>query len=255
MNRLNINIVYSIFVKCALLITAQCFSTLSFAQSQLTTLTIVTDDAPPHMIKENNSGIDVDITRAALAQLGYQSEMHYAPLHRSRQLVKMGTHDVFLPTFEQQDSDGLYFSKPIIQYRPTAFTLSKNHLSIKTITDLARFNVVSFQGATGYFGAEYQQAVTQGKYRELHDMSKFPEMLLRSRTQVVVLDYYIFYYFLKKYTNGNPISSVTAHPIIPPVNAHVGFNNEQLRDNFNQALAIIQNQGMVTKVIDNYIDN
>lgn len=231
-------------------LTILCFSQNSFAQQ---TLSIVTDDGPPHMIQSMDSGIDVDIARGILHQLQYDTQMHYAPLHRSRQLVINGVYDVFLPTFKQQDTEQLYFSKPFIQYRPTVFSLSKNQLDIESIDDLKHYNVVSFQGATGYFGKQFQQAVKLGKYRELHDMSAFPELLLKGRTQVVVLDYYIFFYYLQKYIGFQQEHNIKVHSIIPPVNAHVGFNDKALRDKFNQQLELYNAQGHVERIISQYI--
>lgn len=216
-------------------------------------LVLVTDDAPPHMIRGNHSGIDIDITRDVLLQLGYQVSVTYAPLERARMEVQSGRADLTVPTFYQSDDDGLYLSDPIIRYRPTIFTLSRRQLPMNDLSDLRGLNVATFQGATGYFGAEFESAVTQSDYREMHDMSILPSLLLKGRADAVVLDYYIFHYYARKYVPEYSQYQVFGAEIIPPANAHVAFRSASLRDSFNQSLAVYQQQGKAQAIVDKYI--
>ncbi len=221
-------------------------------------LLMLTDDGPPHMIATSNSGIDVDITREILEQMGHTVKINYAPLSRNMIQVANQQADLFLPTFFQHDTDKLFISSPIINYRPTIFSLISSDFDFNSIADLAGKNLVTFQGASGYFGDEFIKVSKLNGYSELHDMSKFPEMLIKARCEVVVLDYYIFYYYLQKYLQQNPdesgvIKEIEEFILIPTVKAHVGFNNKILRDMFNQHLAIYKRQYKDKAVINKYI--
>ena len=94
-------------------------------------LTIMTDDGPPHMIAESQNGIDLDITKAVLTNLGYRIKVIFAPLARGKVMVENNQADAFLPTFYQNDSEQLFHSAPIIYYRPTVFSIEKHNLQIR----------------------------------------------------------------------------------------------------------------------------
>jgi ABC-type amino acid transport substrate-binding protein len=239
---------------------------LTFSQVNSRELIIFSSDAPPHMIAANNSGIDIDIVKTILTEMGHNISIEFSPLKRGMEQVKKKEADIFLPTFFQEDSDTIFISNAFIQYRPMIFSLKKNKLSINNFAELRGLRIVSFQGATEYFGKEFHQATQQTNYTELHDMSKFPEMLLMDRYDAVVLDYYIFYYFLKMYQeqselagNGlfplidNYSSLIKRHDLIPEVNAYVGFNNKLLRNEFNHKLKQFIDNNRQNKIIEKYI--
>lgn len=221
-------------------------------------LLMLTDDGPPHMIAASNSGIDVDIVREVLQQMGHTVKLDFAPLKRTKRQVENKKADLFLPTFFQKDTDKLFFSLPIISYRPTAFSLKKNHLSFDTISDLVGFRLVTFQGAAGYFGDEFLKVSKFKHYYELHDMSKFPEMLIKARCDVVVLDYYIFYYYLQEYLKRSnsldfTVKKIDTFQLFSEVKAHVGFHDKKLRNEFNKQFLLYQSQAKDKAVIHKYL--
>jgi len=221
---------------------------------------MLTDDGPPHMIEASKSGIDIDIAREVLQELGYSVKVSFAPLKRSMLQVANNQADLFLPTFFQNDTAKLFISAPIIKYRPTVFSLKKHNFQFEKISDLSGKSLITFQGAAGYFGEEFVN-ISQGKnYSELHDMSKFPEMLIKERCEVIVLDYYIFYYFLQKYLKKNPtqqffLKGIDTFEFFPQVNAHVGFHDVGLRDKFNKQFQRYKAQAKDQLVIEKYIDH
>lgn len=234
-----------------LIFSASCMAVEAACDNNI--LNVITDDGPPHMIKAENSGIDLDITRQVLSEMCFNIKVSYAPLRRTKQQVIDKKQDLFLPTFLEQDTDKLFYSDPIISYKPTLFTLTDNNISLNSLADIQHFNVTSFQGAKGYFGEKYAQYLNLSTYREMSDMSRFPTMLVMGRTQVIVLDYYIFYYYLAKYHPYYDTSQITAYDLIPSVSAHVGFNNRELREQFNQVLSQVAARGDIDKIIEKYI--
>ena len=123
-----------------------------------------------------------------------------------------------------------------------------------------KLSIVSFQGATGYFGKDFQNAVANADYRELHDMSKLPAMLITGRADIVVLDYYIFYYYLKQAAKQDDnirrsagLNKIQDHFLIPEVNAYVGFRDAVLRDEFNQALSVFVANKHHEVIVEKYL--
>lgn len=220
-------------------------------------LLLLTDDGPPHMIAASESGIDIDITKQVLQRLGYRVSVEFSPLQRNLARVTMKQADLFVPTFFQQDTDRLFLSEPIIKYRPTIFSLKNRGFNFKQLADIKKLTIYTFQGATGYFGEQFTQMSEQNNYREFHDMSKLPELLLKERVDLIVLDYYIFYYFLNQLslTNNSPhqTNAIDEHTLIPAVTAHVGFNNATLRNDFNRSLAQYLAEAKDKAVIEKYI--
>ncbi len=133
---------------CLALVLGLLFSEYSNASRLL----LATDDGPPHMIKETDAGIDIDIVKQVLEKVGYDIDIIYVPLARAKLMVSEGKADVFLPTFFQADDKNIYLSEPIISYKPTAFSLKDRNISYKSIRDLKKLSIVTFQGASGYFG-------------------------------------------------------------------------------------------------------
>lgn len=220
-------------------------------------LILATDDGPPHMIKENDGGIDIDIVKQVLNQIGYDIDTIYVPLERAKKMVSESKADVFIPTFYQSDNKNIYLSDPVISYKPMVFSLKSRNFSYKSISDLENLSIVTFQGASGYFGEEFAKLSQKADYRELHNMAKFPELLLKERYEVVILDFYIFYYFLKKQLENNKAQyaykEITSFALTPEVKAYAGFNDKKLRDNFNQQLSIFQQAKNDQRIIEFYI--
>lgn len=216
-------------------------------------LLILTDEAPPHMIKEDDSGIDLDIATQILSQLGYRSNVFYTPLSRAKMSVEKNLADVMVPTFFQQDSENFYLSDPIVYYRPTIFSLTDKKIDTSDISKLEGLRLMTFQGAKGYFHKEFEELVERSKYREMHDMSVLPELLLKDRADIVVLDYYIFFYFaLDRVDNFNP-DMFSFSPLIDKVPAYAGFHSKELRDKFNKELKNFMAEGKDKQVIRKYL--
>lgn len=215
-----------------------------------TQLTISTDNAPPHVIELTRGGIDLDITMAVLSKMGHTATVQFMPLSRGKQQVINKKSDLFLPTFFEKDTDELFISDAIIDYRPTFFTRVKDDFVVRNVADLANKRIVTFQGASKYFGPEFLAMTKRNKsYRELHSMTMLPELLLKGRYDVVLLDYYIFYYFLE----SRRAIDIAEHVIFPTVNAHVEFHSQNLRDEFNVDLAAFKQKAEYQNIIDSYL--
>ena len=216
-------------------------------------LVLSSDDGPPHMIRAIDGGIDIEIAREVLQELGYSVTIRYSSLARGKLDVERGHIDAVTPTFLEKDRPGFYVSSPTVTYKPTVFTLKNNHHKIESILDLTGHNIITFQGATGYFGNDFIEVSKNSEYRESYSMDKFPELLLRGRYSAVVLDYYIFNYFYRINDKNRDTSVFKIHSVIPPVKASVGFHNKTIRDQFNQKLSEFLHQKKDIRIIEKHI--
>ncbi|MCG7534214.1 ABC transporter substrate-binding protein [Pseudoalteromonas sp. OOF1S-7] len=225
-----------------------CFSSLN------QTLELVSSEGPPHTINHpEHSGIDLDITKVVLAQLGYTVRLEFVALGRAEKLVRTGQYDLMAPIFSTQDSKNFYISDPIVTYKPMVFSLANRNLTPRSIDELANHSVITFQGAPGYFGEAFRKMSEQAVYRESPDMSVIPQMLVKSRYDYAVLDQYIFYYFYRLKDKRRPLTLFRHHYLIPPVPASVAFKEKSLRDRFNRALAQFKRGDGYQQIIEAYI--
>jgi len=226
---------------------------INFCFAKSKNLIIASSEGPPHMINSTSHGIDLDIVQAVLFKLGHAVKFEFTGLARAKNLVISHEYDAIAPIFWQHDELGFYTSLPIVKYKPTVFSLKDNKFTPKTLSDLKGFSIATFQGAPGYFGAEFRLLANTPLYQEIVNMSVLPELLAKDRFDYVVLDKYIFYYYfrLKKHTRDSSI--FTEHHLIPEVPASVGFYDKKLRDEFNKELKSFYQSKAYYRIIERYI--
>ncbi|KLN61034.1 hypothetical protein WH96_10110 [Kiloniella spongiae] len=226
----------------------------AYAQETGREIKIVATDYPPHIIAAEEGGMDLDILRAVFDDMGYKSTVSFVPTKRALAMVNQGEADVAVPVFYQDDRDGYYTSDAIIDYKPTVFTLNRYDYVLDDLSSLSEHRVVTFVGAGGYFGSKFTKAVNNAvSYNEINNVNAMPELLLMERYSAAVLDENIFYYFYRKENKNRDLSIFDAHAIFPKVAASVGFNNQQLRDSFNQQLAKFCAAGKDQAIIEKYV--
>jgi len=121
------------------------------------------------------------------------------------------------------------------------------------ITQLKDYTIATFQGATGYFGDQFYYASKHSPdYVEYHDMGKLVDLLMSQRYQAVILDYWIFRFFLSHSKYANQLDQVRFHELLPRVPAAVAFNNAELRNKYNQGLRMIKADGTYDEIINKY---
>ncbi|WP_179188212.1 substrate-binding periplasmic protein [Kiloniella majae] len=249
---------------CCLLITALLFSGVLFGLMGNRVfaqeirpgqkIRIVATDYPPHVIAAEEGGMDLDILRGVLEEMGHSSTVSFVPTKRALAMVEQGEADVAVPVFYQDDKEGYYTSDAIIDYKPTVFTLSTHGYIFKGLKSLNEHRVVTFIGAGGYFGPVFTQATDNAvSYNEINNISAMPELLLMDRYSAAVLDENIFYYFYRKMDKSRDLSVFDAHAVFPKVEASVGFNNRRLRDSFNNQLAKFRIAGKDRQIIEKYV--
>lgn len=230
------------------------FLILSTSYAQAKTIILGTSDGPPYMIKKSDSGIDIDIAKSVLERMGHKVEVKYYSLARAQKELENGNIDAMVPLFKSATKEGLYVSDPHVMYRPTAFSLKGKKLQINVLSDLSKYKLITFQGATGYFGPVFKKAADKAlQYKEYYDMTKLVKLLYRRHTDVVILDYNIFHYYLRDIKFTKKYEMLKVHEVFPRVPAVVGFNKKELRDQFNSELKSFYEDGSQKKIVEKYI--
>ncbi|GAA0821340.1 transporter substrate-binding domain-containing protein [Colwellia sp. D2M02] len=210
---------------------------------------------PPFVIANDNenSGIQLDVIRAAFATEQQGVNFIHVPLARSFSSINKWHFDgtITLPTTHQRED--VYLSDPYIGYQNVVITLAEDNIEINDVSDLANKRIVAFQMAKNFLGPDYVSAVNKAQdYRELADQMKQIDMLFFKRTDALVLDISIFKYFLLQHHGDKYKKSYIVHQIFKPVKYGAGFKNKADRDKFNQGLKVIKANGTYQKILDKY---
>ncbi|MCF6247823.1 MAG: transporter substrate-binding domain-containing protein [Desulfobacula sp.] len=214
----------------------------------------------PYIIKETDSGVEIDVIRAAFSQQGYMVNFRYLTNTRLGFFLKKQKVDGILmnkayDVKKNLDIDAFY-SNVHITYHNYAISLFKNHFSIFRVNDLADKNVIGFQDAHKYLGPEFANMAGQNpNYMEKPEQLTQVYWLFLNRTQVVVADKLIFMYHRKnalKEGRFDVTDPVRFHNIFPPSQIHGVFLDRQIRDNLNKGLKKIRATGLYDKILKKY---
>ncbi len=224
----------------------------SVTTSQARDLTLLAGlSLPPYIIKENNSGMEIDIITESLKAKGHSLTLKYVPF--ARLIVDYINYDGAITINESSGIEGNY-SDTVITYQNYAISLKKNNIIINSIQDLHNKNIVAFQNAKKYLGPEFAATVKNNRrYREQSKQMLQVKVLYSGRVELIILDVNIFKYYSKKVTGMDTSPEIVLHDLFPEVDYKVLFNDAAIRDDFNAGLKIIRDSGRYDEIINSYI--
>ena len=208
----------------------------------------------PFIIKENESGLQIELIREILSRQNIDVKFTHTSLLRNLTTYQSLNADgisILAPDFSYPN---IYTSLPYISYQNVAVSLTESTLKINDISDLSGKSVVAFEKASKFLGDEYRRVVGYSlDYREVAGNAKQVEMLFMRESEVIVIDRYIFTDVIR--FNKDPLfnKTFTIHPIFEPTPYVMGFRSKDIRDKFNLSLQAMQYQGEYQKIIDAYL--
>lgn len=110
------------------------------------------------------------------------------PHARLRQMLADGELDLAV---RQQEPGlaGIYLTSPYVRVRNQVFALASFRGQLQSTADLANYRLIAFQNAKGVLGPVYAEVVARApEYRELTDHTQAVLMLLKGRTQLLVMN-------------------------------------------------------------------
>ncbi|MBE7637928.1 transporter substrate-binding domain-containing protein [Sneathiella sp. P13V-1] len=207
---------------------------------------------PPYAMPESDSGIEVDIIRAALAKRNHSVDIRYVPFGRVALDFSRSESDAGSPLNPRSGIIAEYSDSHLV-YENVAVSLRENRLKIENIKSLSKYRIAAFMDAKIFLGSEFAaMAVGNTGYREVGNQINQNRLLRRKRVDVTIGDFRIFQYYDKQLAKEQSLKQVEFHHIFDPTPYHVAFKDEKLKDDFNMGLQEIRASGEYQIIISNY---
>lgn len=208
---------------------------------------------PPYVFEGEQRGLEVEIVAAAMQAAGLSMKVEHAPMERLQLMLSRRQLDA-MATTNVQGSVEAHLSQPYLQYSNMAVALSSRQLRIERIADLSQYSVSAFQRAQFLLGDEFRQmARSNPRYREEPRQINRNRLLYSGRIDVAIGDPRIFRYLDALVAEQVDTSqALTWYPLFPPSDYQVGFRDPQLRDRFDEGLALIRNNGVYADIQRRY---
>lgn len=213
---------------------------------------------PPFVFPETDSGIELEVMRAALAYRGHVLKPLYYSFARVPEAFKSGTADATMTDLgEDLRPFGGNYGEPAVFYDNVFITLQDRHIVINKPADLAGLSVISFQGAAKRYPQWLSPVKGARRYFEQNDQELQVLTLNAGRYDVVLSDRNIFKYFtlkLKKEKKLHP-KPTEEHRFVKfnPQNYRPIFRSAKIRDDFNAGLKQLKDSGQYKAIYDRYL--
>ncbi|BFM10619.1 hypothetical protein R50072_07720 [Simiduia litorea] len=211
----------------------------------------------PYFIADKESGLFTELINAVFVHMPdykpvYKFGFSNAALWASYEAARV---DAVTNLFDSIAVEGCR-TDPVFLYRDVAITSAINAPSIESVADLAGLSIVTFQGASKFFGPEFYSVIRADKYSETEKPELQARMLMGGRYDVSVGDLLIFLNARKK-LRARPADkdaefSIHIHDIFPQIMASMGFREQGLCDAFNAGLKAVKDSGEYTAIYRRY---
>lgn len=126
---------------------------------------------------------------------------------------------------------------------------------INSLVDLQGLKVASFPGAGHLFGAQFVAASKRyfQNYYETTDQHALNRQLLTGKIDVRAGDYLMFYWYLTTHSKRDPKEFII-QDILNYDGSYIVFQNEQLRDDFDDAMAAMIASGEFSAITSQWLD-
>lgn len=177
---------------------------------------------------------EVLFTYRLLTELGYDVQFVTAPYARltgllQQQKLHIATRQSGLAT------EGLFYSSPYTSFDNQVFALADSKARLANISALKPYNIVAFQNASKVLGPEFASISQQAKsYQELLDHTQAIQMLLKKRSDLLVMDKNTFYRRLAELKQSQ--TPIISFAILPKVQYRLGFYQPQLQQRVERLL-------------------
>ena len=247
--RLALSSVFALFV----LLTTSASDCLA---GEKTVMVSVDHATQPFTLPDSDSGLQVEIIRAAFASQSTQVTFVFLSSKRTALAFKSGLVDVLTDDKPGNNVTSVHSHWPVMTFRNQAITFAPKHLKLNSIADLRKLRVVAFQEARLYLGDEFAaMAKHNSGYLELPHMPS--RMLSLDRADVIVSQPDIFRFNLTSESSPSQthqvFESFEYHDILPAANQYwFGFRDEELRDRFERGIAAIYANGEIDALFLKY---
>lgn len=205
---------------------------------------------PPYIVKQSNSGIQIEILKAALQAQGIADPtIHYMSNKRAEQQLLQGKVDIVL-NFPPTAIADIYKSEPLVMYQNVAISLATNEFAINSVFDLAGKSVLAFQNAINFIEQPFKSVSENlASYDEVVNQEAQVDHLMKGWVDVIIIERRVFLFYLEKYKQSSKVLPFVVHPIFKEAPRPAYFSNKALKDSFNLGLGKIIESGEYQAII------
>jgi hypothetical protein len=208
----------------------------------------------PFVMPGQQSGLLVDILRAAFATQHIATEFIYLPNVRFAQQLREGKVDVSTGAKPEYRIKGYLSRWPVTNFHNMAITMRSRIPALTHIDELKQYRVTAFGNARKVMGREFDAAMgANPEYREAETMPSAG--LLLNRTDVMISQRDIFLYYLSQQLADarNRESELAFHDIFGSGNLYwLAFRSEAQRDAFERGMGEIYSSGEIDHIVERY---
>ncbi|WP_229499624.1 substrate-binding periplasmic protein [Pseudoduganella ginsengisoli] len=208
----------------------------------------------PFVMPGQQTGLLVDVLRAAFATQHIAADFSYLPNVRFEQQLREGKVDVSTLAKPEYKHKGFLSHWPVTHFHNMAITVRSRIPALHHLDDLKAYRVTAFGNARKVLGREYDAAMAKNpEYREPATMPS--ASLILNRTDVIISQRDIFLYYLSQQMPEarSREGELAFHDIIGPGNLYwLSFRSEQQRDAFERGIAELYASGEIDQIIARY---
>ena len=210
---------------------------------------------PPYVFGEDR-GVAISIVREALQYKSHTLKPVFISVGRRIEMFKHGYVDA-IPIVKNDSGPGAYYSDFFIRHHSAAFALNSRCCDIKNVEDLKNYRVIAFQNAQKNLGQAFANVVkaSSANYSEVANQKQQAYKLLENRVDAIVLDRHVFEFYKKELISQGKVDEgvkVDIFDLFEPTQYRLAFQDENVRNDFNEGLRAIKKSGRYDEIYDNY---
>jgi len=196
--------------------------------------------------KSSNYHFDVLFSYRLFTDLGYQVKFVIAPYAKLTQLLEQKQIDIATRQAGELSAN-LFYSSVYLEVHNLVFARQDFSGNIKQIGDLQLYRLTGFQNASHVLGQEFALASQKApSYREVFDHIQAVQLLMKGRTDLLILNKNTFYRRLAELQQ--PASAVQSFDILPKVRYRLAFHQAKLQQQAEQKLLWYLQQGLIKSI-------
>lgn len=208
----------------------------------------------PYFYSGGKKGLFVDLIKETFKQLPQYRVVYLPDMSNHRLAVALNSGHLDAAANITNDEINGCISSPFFRYRDVAVTLKQNNYRIDSIDDLKHYSVITYQGASTFWQQLEQLSRINPNYVEVPKPLTLARSVASGRTQVAIVDLYIFLHNIKLWSQGRFTTDMFSfHNLFPEQYAYMGFNDQALCREFNGAIATIRQNGTYERLYNKHL--
>lgn len=202
-------------------------------------------EKPPYIKVESQTGYELELLTAIVNRMGFTSGFIHVPNGRLFTLFSDGQAD--LVSLQRNAPPGFYPTHSYISYQNILIVRQDLYKEILNLSDLVGLRVMAFQNARQFLPPDYAAAVAKAaSYLEVVEQHQMPQLLLKNRVDVLVMDRNIFWHYYRQTAPDD--HSLKILSFFQPNHYHMLARTPEVAERFNKALAEVKQSELFSQL-------